>query len=227
MTLSPESHMQNMWQGVLAQFLVESTKDRKARGVVAAYGADFRNARCSIALVSHPSEEPAPQIEGMRLFIDYLFAVFPFQKLTASVVEFNWPQLAFGLDRMLTEEGVLRNHEYHDGEYWDVRMVAVFRDQWQSYYAKSASRRLDIETENSTTFETFAFELASTFGWRVDELGPGTRLQQDLGCDSIAMLELIAIVDQFASKEINESAFANIETLGELYRLFSLFAFDQ
>ena len=91
---SPEAYAQSLWQSVLCQFIVESISTGKPLGVVVAYGADFRNSRSHLAVISKQDiEHRVPMLEAMRIFVDYLFAVFPLKKLTAEVISFNWPRV--------------------------------------------------------------------------------------------------------------------------------------
>lgn len=221
-SISPEAHIQNVWQGVLSQFIVESKIQSRPIGLVAAYGADFRHSRCAIATVATPWEPLlGPQLEGTRLFIDYLFSVFPLRKLTASVIEFNWNQFSSGSGRIFQEEGLLRDHEYHDGRYWDVHMIAVHRDDWLSIVSRGAEDRLGLASQLPIqSFESFAGALATTFDWDVEELSPSALLVDDLDCDSIGLIELMSLLDDAAGIEVNDEVFTQIRTLGELWHLY-------
>jgi acyl carrier protein len=219
-TIGPEAHFQNLWQGVLAQFLVESKITMRPIGVVAAYNAELGHGRCSLATISQPSPGAAePQLEGTRLFIDYLFRVFPLRKITASIIDFNWPRFASGEGRIFVEEGLLRQHEFHDGQYWDVHLVAVYRDQWMETLSLGGSERLGILSSDLLSFERFVEVLSTEFGWDCAGLSPSTKLIEDLGCDSIALVELIDLLDDLARTEVNDEVFAGIESLGQLWQL--------
>ena len=63
----------------------------------------------------------------MFLFVRYLFANWAFRKLYAEVRAFNLAQFGSGIGRMFEVEGVLTEHAFHDGRYWDQYVLAVSR----------------------------------------------------------------------------------------------------
>lgn len=225
LTPGPESYAQSLWAGVLCQFMVV-TKDRgHPVGAVAAFSNDYRNGICKVATIIDPSREPGSAgIEGMRLFVDYLFAVFPVRKVMADVIEFNWPQLASGAGRLFQLEGVLRDHEYHDGRYWDVRLLAIHRARWTSWRERSTEARVGIagspEEAAVGGFDRFARLLAAELDWPTASLSPGARLVEDLGCDSIALVELAELVNALGPEPANKDLLAGLATLGEVYRRY-------
>ena len=217
-----------MWQGVLAQFIVESKLTGKPLGIVAAYNADFRNGRASLATVINAEVEGAqgPRLEAIRLFVAYLFEVFPLRKLTASVIDFNWHQFSWGAGKMFEEEGLQREHEYHGDFYWDVHLVAIHRDRWREYYARPVTERLELDAERAASFESFTAQLALVFDWPPAALVPAARLVEDLQCDSITLVELMGLLEEVTGTDVNDSTFAQVTNLGELWHLYSCFAFD-
>lgn len=218
--------MQSLWHGVLSQFVVVRKGDHTPNGLVTAYGADFRNGRCHVAVIVSPDAEPGSAMEALSLHIDYLFAVFPFQKLVAEVNDFNWAQFSAGEGRMFEREGILRQHEFHDGRYWDVHLLAIFRDRWASYFAESAAVRAGLiemaGEEMPNSFDGFANRLAKEFNWS-GPLTEATRLRQDLNCDSVTYLELLLVLEEQTAEDIGDEVFVNIETLGQLFHLFYAF----
>lgn len=228
-SLSPEGHVQSLWRGVLCQFLVVSVTDDRPLGLVASYGADFRNGLSHIAIIVRPEiQGKGPAMEGMRIFIDYLFAVFPFRKLTAEVIEFNLAQFAGGEGRVFETEGVLKGQEFHDGRYWDIHLLAVYRDQWTQFLARSPLERAGLMTETDgtlpMTFASFAERLAGEFEWKPENLSETTKLREDLGADSITYLELLLMLESLVDEEIADQAIVDVGTLGELYHLFLAFS---
>ena len=225
LSLSPESHLQSLWRGVLCQFLVTSVLDGHPLGLVTSYGADFRNGRSYIAVIVRPEiQNRGPAMEAMRIFIDYLFAVFPLRKLMAEVIEFNWLQFSGGEGRVFATEGILKGHEFHAGRYWDVYLLAVYRDQWTQFLARPPLERVGLSTpvgNTLMTFSAFAESLASEFGWKPESLSETATLREELGADSITYLELLMILeDLVGAHEINAEVITEVDTLGELYHLF-------
>lgn len=73
-------------------------------------------------------------LEPVRLFVDYLFDVWPFRKLYFELPEFNYQQFSSVAEGPLRVEGRLVDHDYFGGRYWDRLILAVHRghpgDRW-------------------------------------------------------------------------------------------------
>jgi len=70
-------------------------------------------------------------IEALGLFINYLFDTFPLRKLYGEVPGFNLESFVSARGRIFREEGRQRDHEWMFGRYWDLVIVAVWRDDWE------------------------------------------------------------------------------------------------
>jgi RimJ/RimL family protein N-acetyltransferase len=128
-----ETFVQQMWSGVLTQFLITQTESGRGLGLTVAYNADLRNGHAYIAAVIDPREAvPGGGVEANALFLDYLFATWNFRKLYAEVLEFNLVQFSSGLGNAFREEGVLRAHHYYAGRFWDQHLVAYYRETWET-----------------------------------------------------------------------------------------------
>jgi RimJ/RimL family protein N-acetyltransferase len=125
----PDEFVRDLWQGVLAQFLVVHAETGERLGLVTAYNANARDGHCYIAVLFRPDASVWP-VEGIVLFVNYLFAEFEFVKIYADVIEYNLPQLHSVVGRWMEREGVLRGHERHGGERWDVHVLALYRERF-------------------------------------------------------------------------------------------------
>lgn len=66
-------------------------------------------------------------------------------------------------------------------------------------------------------FEEIAKIIAEQFGVEVDDITPDTTFEDDLGADSIDIVELsMALEDEYAIGEMSEDALATITTVGDL-----------
>lgn len=150
-TPSPESFVHGLWAGVFAQFLVVMRIDNTPIGVVAGYGADYRNGFARVAAVCDPMyEKRGWPVEGWHLFLDYVFASMPLRKLYADVLEFNASLFSAGLLKDFEVEGRLTKHEYLDGQYWDLFVLGLTRDRWSSRAERSLASRIRVaETARS------------------------------------------------------------------------------
>lgn len=132
-TPSPEEFVARLWAGVLAQFMVCEKSTGRPVGIVAAYGADFRNGHAHLASIVFPDHLGLGwPLEGSELFIDYLFETFGFRKLygeTLSAVMRSFPSAMTDVGR---EEARLLGHEYVKGELVDKVIIAIYREEWSN-----------------------------------------------------------------------------------------------
>jgi len=119
-----------LWAGMLAQLVVESVATGEPVGNVICYNPDFAlgNAYVGAAMVSRYAGSGIA-VEPVRLFVRYLFDVWPFRKLYFEVPEFNFRQFSSAAGGRLRLEGRLVDHDYYQGRYWDRLILAIYRDQ--------------------------------------------------------------------------------------------------
>ena len=131
-TPSPEQWAQNLWQGVLAQYLVIGTSDPTPLGLVVAYRASFQDGFAYVAVERFGPPRPVPLLMfGMALFVDYVFSCWNFEKLYIEVAEYNASQFSSGVGRFFELEGRLRRHFWYDGRRWDELIYALYRESWR------------------------------------------------------------------------------------------------
>ncbi|THJ76358.1 phosphopantetheine-binding protein [Candidatus Frankia alpina] len=125
---------QELWQGVLTQFLIESIETARPVGHAICYNPEFTLGYAYVgAAISADYTGSGLAVEALDLFVRYIFDIWPFRKLYFEVPEFNYPQFA-GADRKnspggaLEIEGRLRKHDFYHGRYWDRLILAVYRD---------------------------------------------------------------------------------------------------
>jgi hypothetical protein len=150
-TPSPETFAQTLWASVLAQYLVcPANGDGPPAGVLVCYGADMQDGFAYVAAAKFDRSRPSPMVlEGCIIFLEYLFACWPFRKLYFESMEFNLVQFKSGLDRLLHEEGRLRSHSYLGGRYWDQVTMALYRDEWrESRWYERLVRPVPVTTEH-------------------------------------------------------------------------------
>jgi hypothetical protein len=131
-SVSPEHWAQNLWQSVLAQYLVVGTQDPTPLGLVAVYQAAFQDGHAYLAAERFQARRPSPpMIFGLALFIDYVFTCWDFHKLYLEVAEYNLHQFQSGVGRLFDLEARLRDHIWYGGRHWDQVVLALYRDTWQ------------------------------------------------------------------------------------------------
>ena len=67
---------------------------------------------------------------GMLLLVDHVFRNWAFRKLYADVAVYNVSEFANALRKYTRTEGVLVDHLFHDGSYWDQVTYALYREDW-------------------------------------------------------------------------------------------------
>jgi hypothetical protein len=142
-TPSPEQFVQTLWQEVLAMFTVVRVRTQEPVGLVVAYRADFRNGFVTMAQIM--KDVPDRSIVGhdsFLLFVNYIFKCWPIRKIYGETSERNWDRFGNGHNLAFVEEGRLRSHEYFDGRYWDMILVALYREQYEARAEKVLPRIL-------------------------------------------------------------------------------------
>lgn len=130
-TPSPQVFADQLFAGVLTQFIIVDRKDERRLGLVVAYRAEHRNGHAYLGIVVRPDcERRGLAFEALALFIDYLFRLWNFRKLYAEGPEFAFAQFGSAFSRYLEEEGRLQEHYYHDGRYWSYITAALYRERW-------------------------------------------------------------------------------------------------
>jgi len=123
-TPSPEQFHRFLWDQVLVQHLVVAGTE--VIGMVTAFEADHRNRHAHVAAIAAPAHRSTGLVPWALLrFVDELFATFDLRKLYAEVLEPNLAAFGSGLDRRFAIEGRLRGHEYVDGDYVDLLVLAT------------------------------------------------------------------------------------------------------
>ena len=132
-TPSPEQWAQQTWGGVLAQFIVSSTRTNSPIGLVAVYEANFQHGHAHLAAAAFEPDRRSPaMILGLALFLRYVFCCWNFRKLYMQLPEYNYAQFASAEGRIFEVEARLRDHFFHDGAYWDQLTLALYREAWSA-----------------------------------------------------------------------------------------------
>lgn len=135
-TPSSEAFTRSLWQGVLTQFVITRAGEAEPLGLIVAYNADLRNQTVYAAVMLAPSlEKQGWVLDATALFLVFLFQTWPFRKIYYEMLEFNYARIASGEGRHFCIEGRLREHEFHDGRYWDFFTLAVYREGYLSLIA--------------------------------------------------------------------------------------------
>jgi acyl carrier protein len=131
LAVSPEHFAAVLWEGVLAQHVIRDAVTNAPVGLVRAYDADPSDGFAHVGLVlDRRVRLRGWPLEAAAQFVNYLFRNWPLRKLYARVRAPSMAALASGLGRIFVEEGRLTAHEYVDGAWVDVHILALSRDRW-------------------------------------------------------------------------------------------------
>lgn len=137
----PEQLRELLWQAVLAQYTVIRRRDNEPCGLAVLHDADLPNGTAWAGLVVDPQRLPrGPGIEAFILLVEQAFCHWDLRKLYAQVPEYNMEQFANGVRKHTRVEARLRKHEFHFGRYWDSYVVAIWREQAETYLASYRQR---------------------------------------------------------------------------------------
>ncbi|HZM80442.1 MAG TPA: GNAT family N-acetyltransferase [Candidatus Limnocylindrales bacterium] len=124
---SRERFAEELWHEVLVQFVVRRVEDSVPVGQVVAYGGEPSLGHVKVGAVFHPlCAGTGLAAQAVSLFVRYLFHTFPLTKIYLEVPGINWPQLQSGQGIMFRVEGVLKDHDYYAGRYWDKYLCAIY-----------------------------------------------------------------------------------------------------
>jgi RimJ/RimL family protein N-acetyltransferase len=132
-SISLTQFVDGLFSGSLAQFAVTGSEG-ELLGLVAAYNPRHDNGTCYIALErAAPSSDrsSSAMIDGLFLFIEYLFRTWNFRKLHADIPGFNYRYFESGEGVFFEVEGTLEENDFFDGRYWPLRVITIWRHSWE------------------------------------------------------------------------------------------------
>jgi len=219
-TPSPENYHQSLWVGVLSQQVICASDDLTPFGLACAFNADLRNGHCRLALVLTPRAQTLRYpLRGAGQFVDYLFATFPLRKVYMDVMEWNVPLLDSILETGLAqEEGVLRQLEFMDGAYRDSHIWSISREAWEQFSSGTRDAWGDASAAAAVDDQQILSALADLLNLDIEELSPDKDLVDDLAADSLALAQVVLLIEEFGG-ELADGAIQAIRTVGDVVTL--------
>lgn len=193
-----QAFTESMSAGVLAQFLVvDAAHPSTPVGIVTCYGPDHANGHAYFAAARLGDGASAAFIEGAALFVDYVFACWPFRKLYLETAEFNAPQFLRGLGPMVREEGRLSDHIFANGRHWDQLILAMRREAWSSDVFLRRRDESDLPATPRPSLAEFIDRLRLELDLP-DVVLAHDSLVDDLELDSLELFRLAVVIDELA-----------------------------
>ena len=222
-----DEFVQSLREGVLCQFVVLAKPALEPIGLVICYNADFRNRRAYLAMHGAPAAMGSGLVmEGGRLLVDHLFACFDFDKLYAECPEFSMSSYRHGLGEVFVEEGRLRDYERYLGRSWDLSILAIHRSAWAERFRRHgpgrpggpgpvrALRPVDGVAADFASFAACVEDLVPVPPGVA--LRPESRLVDDLGLDSISVLQIVELLEE-SGVVVENATLAGLQTLGDVH----------
>jgi RimJ/RimL family protein N-acetyltransferase len=199
-TPDPQTFAAHLWEGVLAQFLVERTVDGAPIGLVCAYNANLRDGYVyGAAVCEAPSVGTGQCAEALLLLADHIFANWNFRKIYFESAAFNYAQFASGASEYFEEEARLKDHTFHRGRYWDLVVGSLTREGLERVHARRDLRRRPTGGGDALMdIDGFCATLAEALGLDPRAVEPQHRLVEDLGVDSLGALVLQDLMERDA-----------------------------
>lgn len=125
--------VEHLMRDSLSDFQVVTPNGTRA-GYVVAYGSDSTSGHVYIGtIMDRPYVATGMGVQATLLFLEYLFATWPFHKVYFEVPEYNLDWISKSVRGFLQQEGVLREHLWYGDRRWNVGIYAVYRSDWYEH----------------------------------------------------------------------------------------------
>lgn len=131
-----EQFMSTMLGGAKATCVIEDATGRLL-GMVQLWHHDALSRHAQItAFLSPEAEGRGWPLEGVLLFVDYAFTAFDLRKIYVEALEPELDSYRSLVGSLLREEGRLRDHQYLFGRYVDGYLLALYRADFDAFFAR-------------------------------------------------------------------------------------------
>ena len=112
-----------------ALFVICDRRDGTRVGTSGLFHLDDGNVEWGIS-TDPDSGLPGAGVEAAFLIIDYAFATRDIHKLYGRTTSASTASFGGTIARLSRREGVLHQHEFFRGQFWDLYLSAIYRDDW-------------------------------------------------------------------------------------------------
>jgi RimJ/RimL family protein N-acetyltransferase/acyl carrier protein len=230
--VAEEQLWDHLWGQSSLQFAIVRTDTAESVGLVQGVEEDMRSRTIGLGLVVDPALWRAGwPLEGVVLFLDYLFTGLGYRKVYANLPASVLDRVGDGaLGVYLTHEATFNQHLKVGDGYEDVCVLSLCRDDWPArrpdegpattWFPRLADRARG-DASGQVTFEEFVREVASLAYLALPEaVTPDIGLVDELELDSLGALELLVVVEDLARSVEPPVDPPVIATLGDLYGYF-------
>ncbi len=132
-TPSRERFLEEIMDGVLAQYVVVRKETDELLGIMIASTPDFHNGTCYVATAFLPAHQR--RVVGMLSFIAFVRLVFEnwsFRLLYADASETTFTQFRSGSGKYFEVEGIRKAADFSEGRYLDRYLLTIERENFLS-----------------------------------------------------------------------------------------------
>jgi acyl carrier protein/RimJ/RimL family protein N-acetyltransferase len=129
-TPSPEEFRRLLWERVLVQYVVTAGGGDRI-GLVQADRLHRNGYAFLTALFEERAQLHGRAMQAVAQFVDSVFDTWDLERLFAEVPGFNYPLLESGAGRFFEVCGVLPEHDFARGRYWDLYLLVIDRRRWE------------------------------------------------------------------------------------------------
>ena len=196
-TPSPSQFGNDLWTGVLCQFVV-CRRDARPVGLVGLVNPDLSAAHAELFALSQPGEG-GPVIEAVAMLLERAFHQFELNKVWVKASQTNLDQFARITD-YFAQEGQLLEHEYVDGRYESLVILSMTRAVW-SQLAEQIGATVGDAVRNQGTSPAAGVLSLNALTDEVARIWP---------LDSLGAVELAAFIEDRLGVDVDA---------GDLFRL--------
>lgn len=139
-SIPPPHHFGDViWHNAAAVLVVVGPDHSECIGVCSIHSLDGRNDTAKVEFVLPRSPGLSADSQVATWLIDYAFRNWRLRKLYCEYADYG-PSPVASIGEVVSCEGMLKDHVFHDNAYWDQIVLAIFRDDWMSARADYLQR---------------------------------------------------------------------------------------
>lgn len=133
-TPSPDMFNLALWDRVHTQFVLCQADAAEPLGLLTCFNADMGGRHAELAVMVEPSFWGSRELlDGLLIFLNYLFISFDFRKVYAEILPVTGERLGIAEHGLAVVEGQLRGHELYRGEWVDLLTFAIYREPFLTF----------------------------------------------------------------------------------------------
>lgn len=219
-----EVFLEDLARPVHCRMIVRDRATHHRLGLVLSDWADLRSGVASASVaVSPEAMHTGVGLLAFAMFANYLFCTWPLRKLRMTAPSYALSRYAHALGPVLSDEGVLRDHRYHNGRYWDEHVLSMSPDQLMGLAVVLPPVRSNRSGGPSNpvlmlpSHDVFLQRVRSAL-WddRPDRLEMDTQLS-GLALDSLDIVSLALSVEELIGQQIESGVILSWKTPTDIY----------